>query len=185
MLHSLIVALARRSRSGLNPWIFRSDRPLDAQHPVLSAMRVGYLYLETSNRHPGVVRIVRSTAAQPPDPLANGRGAEPAIRYIARFPDVDAAQMHAHNALRRRLLDVEARTYRASLVEAIAALAAIELPHRRIYLDSSLDERTQAEIAARIRENHHKHTRTNLVWQIVGGLGIGLLMLLAFVNLRL
>jgi hypothetical protein len=139
----------------------------------------GYLSLETSASHPGLVRI-RSLKDDGPPPLPQGAdGApDPAVRLVMRYQDVDAARMHAHTALRRRLVDVNAHTYRASLVEAIAGIEAIDLPHRLIYLDPELDDPTRRAIDDRVATRRRRQALVDRIWQIVGGLAIGFLVLL-------
>jgi len=96
------------------------------------------------------------------------------LRYAARFEDVDAALMHAHNALRRRLIDVDRRLYRTDPIEAVAAVDAIDLPHRRVHLDATLagDDRLTARIARR-RAGHERDDR---IWT---GIGAAALLFLA------
>jgi hypothetical protein len=143
----------------------------------------GFVYLETSNSHPGMVRLGASRVLGGPEPPRPGARTDPAIRLIVRFRDVEAGMMHAHNALRRRLVDVDARTYRASLEEGVAAIEAVELPQQRIYLDPELGPGTLATIAAMTDRQHARHGWQDRFWQIVGGLGVGLLVLMSLLGL--
>ncbi len=138
-------------------------------------MNAGFLCLETSASHPGLVRL-RKVASAPPPPTA---GTDPAVRLVVRFNDLEAARMHAHNALRRRLVDADAGTYRATLEEAVAGIEAIDLSHRRVYLDPQIDAASRAAIEAGVQRRRRRMARADLLWQIAGGLGIGLLALLA------
>ena len=152
-------------------------------HPVANdkaaAMQSGFLFVETSASHPGVVRI--RGAAQDPTPSGDDHRAEhdPRVRLVVRFLDLDAARMHAHTELRRRLIDADAGTYRASLIEAIAALDAIQLDHRPIYRDPDLSTEDKAAIASLVSARHRQQAWQDKAWQIVGGLGIGLLAFLS------
>ena len=64
----------------------------------------GYLSLYSDPGRPGVVRVVSAREAPPGLPAP----ADPRLRYVARFEDLDAARMHLHEALRRGLVDVDA-----------------------------------------------------------------------------
>jgi hypothetical protein len=142
-------------------------------------MQSGFLFVETNARHPGMVRI--RGAAQDPTPIGDGlrAGHGPRVRLVVRFLDLDAARMHAHTELRRRLIDADAGTYRASLVEAVAALDAIQLDHRLIYRDPDISTEDAAAIASLVRARHKQQAWQDKAWQIVGGLGIGLLVFFA------
>jgi hypothetical protein len=162
-----------------NPRKYRSN-PRIEQHGV--SMEEGFVYLETSPSHPGIVRLqVSRTPGGPPLPTA-GSKPDPVVRLVVKFTDVDAGMMHAHNALRRRLIDVDARTYRTSLEESVAAVEGVELPQQRVYLDPQLEPAQTAAIAERTRRQHALHARQDRVWQIVGGLGVGFLVLLMLTN---
>ncbi|MFM1892067.1 MAG: hypothetical protein RLZ44_1144 [Pseudomonadota bacterium] len=141
-------------------------------------MQPGYLSLETSASHPGLVRIRSLPDGPPPLPQGPGLAPDPAVRLVMRYQDLDAARMHAHSALRRRLVDVDAGTYRASLEEAVAGIEAIDLSHRLIYLDPDLDATTRRAIDARIAARRQRQALVDRIWQIVGGLAIGFLVLL-------
>lgn len=148
-------------------------------------MRQGYLLIETHPDHPGRIHIrgVDHLEAIPPDaippdairpgPTRAEPVREPRIRYAARFGDLDVALMHAHTVLRRGLIDIDAHLYRADPVTAVAAVDAIELNHRRVYLDPCLaaDPGLEAEIA----RHHRVHRRIDRIWN---GVGIAALLLL-------
>ena len=61
-------------------------------------MEEGYLIIETNAEHPGLVRIRTAEAPPPETGPGAGRPTGPHIRYIARFNDLSAAQMHTHTA---------------------------------------------------------------------------------------
>ncbi|MEZ5594020.1 MAG: hypothetical protein R3F53_26310 [Gammaproteobacteria bacterium] len=73
-----------------------------------------------------------------------------AIRYIARFRDIDAARMHFHNALSRTLVDIDSGLYRVPLADAIATIEASDLRHERIWLDPDLPASTLQQVQALI-----------------------------------
>jgi hypothetical protein len=135
-------------------------------------MRDGYLLIETSPAHPGLIRVhARETAPAAP---------EDNIRFVARFSDLDAALMHLHEALRRKLIDVDDRVYRADVRDAIAAADAIELPHRRLFADPNPDR--DPALAADIAERHLRHRRWYRVFDAVGILGLLLLAALTLLG---
>jgi hypothetical protein len=88
------------------------------------------------------------------------------LRFAARFADIDAALMHFHAGLRRHLVDVNRHLYRAPLGDAIAVAEAIELPHRRVFIDPELahDERLPRAVDAL----HRHHRRRDRVFNAVG-----------------
>jgi hypothetical protein len=134
-------------------------------------MEPGYLLLETRPDQPGlVVARVRSEA-----PQANADG----LRFAARFNDIDAALMHLHQRLRRRLRTLEPRTYAVDLVEAVAAADAIELDHRRVYLDPSLSQSDAVD--ARIEAYHRRYQLKDWLLQAVGILALIFLVAWGFI----
>jgi hypothetical protein len=134
-------------------------------------MRSGYLLLETSASHPGLVRIF-ITATLPPLP---GPAADPELRHAVRFDDIDVARMHAHELLCRRLVDIDAGLYRAGPLEAVAAVESIGLSHRRVYLDPALaaDPALEPAIATLIA----RRQRRDRIWEWVGMAALGLLLI--------
>jgi hypothetical protein len=137
-------------------------------------MRAGYLTLETHPAHPGLVRL-RGLEAAPPTPAPPpADGDAPTLRFAARFSDLDAALMHFHSGLRRALVDLDGRLYRAPLGDAVAVAEAIELPHRRVFIDPALahDQR----LANTVETLHRRHRRWDRFFNAVG---IAALVLLA------
>ena len=63
-------------------------------------MDTGFLFLQTSPSHPGLVRMLTTTEEAPNPASQGGPAADPAIRFVARFNDLDAARLHAFSALR-------------------------------------------------------------------------------------
>ena len=134
----------------------------------------GYLYLQTHPEHPGLVRFL--IAERSPDLDRADAGA--AIRYIARFNDIDAARMHVQNALHRRLIDLDARMYRTGLAEAIAVVEADNLSHERIWIDPELDAQTLQRVEQLTAQGRARIRRWDRAWQTVG------YFFLAFLALR-
>lgn len=147
--------------------------------PMAVSMRSGYLYVETSDSHPGLARIVASEF--PPRLPPPGTGVDPAVRYLARFNDLDAGRMHAHAALRWRLVDIEADLYRIGIVDAVSAVEAVGLRHERLYLDPGLADEPQLRVA--IRRRVAARRLGDRVWQGVGIAGAIFLILLVLLNL--
>ena len=137
-------------------------------------MRQGYLLIEIHPDFPGRIRLQASD--RPPDhPLEHPNSQSPRICYAARFNDLDVAAMHAHTALRRDLIDIDAHLYRTDTLRAVAAVESIALSHRRIHLAPELasDPRLGAEIARR----QGRLRRRDQVWNGIGLLALLLLLL--------
>ncbi|MCB1831702.1 MAG: hypothetical protein H6964_01085 [Chromatiaceae bacterium] len=134
-------------------------------------MQPGYLYLETHNKHPGLVRCL--TLDRMPS-TEGGSVAGAGIRYIARFNDIDAAQMHVQNELRHALVDIDEHLYRVDVATAVAAVEADELRHERVWMDITLDN---AELRSRTDDYVAKHNRQNAIWRWVGMIALGWLLL--------
>ena len=147
-------------------------------------METGYLFVESSPTHPGIVRIriAASNSAEIPDLPALSPTDDGVVRLVARFRDVEAARMHAHEALRRRLLDPENRTYRAEVNEVLAAIDAIGLQHQRVYRDPDLSAADLANIEGRVAAIQRHAMYVDRAWQIVGGLAVAFLVLLAMTS---
>ncbi len=138
-------------------------------------MQEGYLIIETNAEHPGLVRIRTSEAPPPETGPGPGDPTGPHIRYIARFNDLSAAQMHTHIRLRHRLVDVDAGLYRCDPVTAIAAIQSLALGHRQVFLDPDLagDEALEKTIA----KHHRRHRLADRIWQVVGIFAVLFLLL--------
>lgn len=134
-------------------------------------MQGGYLLVETHPAHPGLVRI--RTAEQAPAERATDHAGAPRLRYAARFDDLSAAQMHAHELLRRRLVDVDSRLYRTDPITAVSAAESIGLHHRRVYLDPELA--AEPALAEAIARRCARRQRLSRLWDAVG---IGALLFL-------
>jgi len=139
-------------------------------------MPSGYLYIETSPSHPGLLRLRMTAGGQPTVPLA-GSTPDPEVRYIARFSDVEAAWMHAHEPIRFHLLDPDTALYRVGVVEAVAAIEANDLRHDRVYLDPALAAAAAGELAARVQRQLWRRRLLDRLWQAAG---YGFVLLLLF-----
>lgn len=141
------------------------------------AVKNGYLAIETHVDHTGLVRLI--VTSKPPDPAATAH-AQRRIRYIARFNDSEAALMHTHEHLKRRLLDPDTHLYRVPLEQAIAAIESIDLRHRRIYLDSDFSDASHARVADRIARYRRQRRRRDTFFRVLGYIAIGMLLLNLF-----
>ena len=136
-------------------------------------MQAGYLTVETHAGHSGLSRL--NLSSELPDPVPTG-DAQPRIRYIAHFNDSDAALMHAHEILKRRLIDLDAHLYRVPAEHAAAAVESSDLRHRRVYLDPAFSDDSKLsidELSARFR---NQRRRRDNVFQTMGYIGIALLL---------
>jgi hypothetical protein len=135
-------------------------------------MRAGYLYISPCRDLPGAV-CLREAAVAP--------GAAQEAGAVVFFWDLDAAVMHFHADLRRYLLDLDRKAYRTSLVQAAAALDAIDLRHHRVYLAPELAASPAlAEATGRLQR---KHQRVRRIFDWVGIIGLLLLLLTALLPL--
>jgi len=144
-------------------------------------VRGGYLSIETERGHPGLIRLAGS-ATPPPIWAASGPpGApdQPLLHFCARFDDLDAALMHFHGAMPRRLVDVDEKRYRASVAEAVVAADAIMLGHRRVYIDPELAESPVLRQA--IEQRRARHERWSRVFDWVGYVALVVLLALTFI----
>lgn len=136
-------------------------------------MKTGFLTLITHSDHPGLVRArIRNKL---PELKRQEDGSE--IRYVARFKDIDAGLMHVQNVMHSALADLEHRIYRVSLPQMIACVEADDLDHARIWMDPALSAEELAEIDRLTRQRKASQRRIDRIWQIVGWLGLLLLLL--------
>ena len=135
-------------------------------------MRTGYVYLETHPDHPGMIRLLCSEERPEPGMASDGGY----VRYVARFNDMDAGEMHAHTTLRRSLVDINTHLYRASLPDAMAAIEADDLNHQREWIDPNLDPTELERVEDRSEVLRERHRRSEMMWRIVGVIGIILLI---------
>ena len=140
-------------------------------------MKTGYLYLQTHPDHPGMVRFLTRDTLPDTDPASDSH--EPAIRYVARFSDIEAAQMHVQNSLRHQLIDIDTHMYRASLPEAMAVVESDDLKHERVWLDPALGEQELELMEQSTRARRNKSRRIDRFWQGLGFLFVALWVLRA------
>lgn len=136
-------------------------------------MKPGYLAVQTHDAHDGWSRLV-VTEHRPG--TEQGAAIPSHIRYIAWFGDSEAALMHAHEQLRRRLIDPDSHLYRVGFEQAIAAVGSINLRSKVVYQDPSLDEESLSRIRALIAANTARKQRTDRFFQTMGYIGIALLL---------
>jgi hypothetical protein len=152
----------------------------NAKNPIArQTMDTGFLFLQTSPSHPGLVRILTTTAEAPNPASRDGPAADPPIRFVARFNDLDAARLHAFSALRRHLVDLDAGLFRVGIIDAIAAVDSIRLPHRLMFLDPGLSAEEKSLLTARIGRHRRRGRRADQAWRLVGWIAIAWLVLLA------
>jgi hypothetical protein len=143
------------------------------KHSGIGCVQSGYLAIETHRDRPGIVRLVLSTEAPDPAPIAR---ADRRLRYIARFDDQEAALMHTHEILRRRLIDPDTHLYRVSPERAIAAIESLDLKHRRTYLDSEFSDESRSAIASLTKRFLMQRRAWATVFETLGYIGIGILL---------
>lgn len=129
-------------------------------------MQHGYLVLESDPNRPDLVFVgARKNAPE---------GTRTGLRFAARFTDIDAALMHLHEGLRRSLKWLEPRCYRVDLVDAIAVADAIELEHRRVFIDPDLRGRDALE--AKVGRIRRRHRRRDRILSTIGFIALGILV---------
>ncbi|MEJ2692332.1 MAG: hypothetical protein P8166_04540 [Candidatus Thiodiazotropha sp.] len=138
-------------------------------------MNPGFLSLITHPEHPGLVRT--QTQDSLPELIPCEDGGE--IRYLARFQDIDAALMHVQNMMHTALVDLENRIYQKPLEEMIACVEADVLEHSRVWIDPALTPEQQAHIDTMTERLKSSRRRIDRIWQVVGLLGVLLLLLLS------
>jgi len=151
----------------------RPDSVLNSKPSRQLKLQTGYLSIETSSDRPELLRLVLSDRC----PTVSETEGPDSVRYIARFNDGEAALMHTHQLLRRRLVDVGAGLYRVDLVSAVAAIESLGLSHGRIYLDPHLSQQELGRIDARVLQLQTKRLRRERFWYAVGYIALGVLLL--------
>ena len=136
-------------------------------------MQPGYLTVETHAGHAGLSRLKLRGEQPAPDPTGHE---QPRIRYVAQFNDGDAALMHTHEILKRRLLDPDTHLYRVAPERAVAAVESLGLRHRRVYLDPDFSEQSRATIAQFTTRFVRQRERRERLFQTLGYIGIALLL---------
>lgn len=136
-------------------------------------MKAGFLTLETHPDHSGLVRVQMRDSL--PELKRQEDGTE--IRYVARFQDLEAGQMHVQNEMHRYLVDLENRIYRKALSEMIACVEADGLDHARVWIDPAISEKESEHIASMILRLRKRHEMVDRIWQAVGIAGLVLLLI--------
>lgn len=137
-------------------------------------MESGYLGVEVNDQRPGFVRIMVSERLPKGPDSPSGDG--PRLRYAARFNDRDAALMHTHEILKRRLVDADVHLYRVDEERAIAAIESLGLRHRDVFLDPSMSDATKQAIDAARRELVRQRETRDQIFTILGYAGIAILI---------
>lgn len=135
-------------------------------------MKSGYLYLETHVQHPGLLRCLIKDRMPSTEAHAGI-----AVRYVARFHDVEAAQMHLQNWLRRALLDIDEHLYQADLATAMAVVDSDDLRHERLWIDPELTEQERLRFQSLSEAYRTRRRRQDAVWLLVGRLALIFLLL--------
>ena len=133
-------------------------------------MRAGYLCIETNHQRPGLIRVT------PPSMAPSGTRRE--IRYVARFNDVEAAQMHVQNGLHHQLIDLNNRIYQTGLIEAMAVIESDLLYHRRIWIDPTLQPEDSERLEQLTAARRCQRQRLDRIWQTVGTIAAAVLVML-------
>lgn len=140
-------------------------------------MHAGYLLVESPAAHPGLVRL-RMTEQPPAQPdtdrAADAANASGILHYCAYFQRLDLARMHAHTALRWRLVDIDAGLYRASPLAATVAVDSLDLGRQRIYIDPALLD--DPAFHRRTRDRTRRRRWRDWLWSLVGLLALLLLI---------
>ncbi|WP_299875791.1 hypothetical protein [uncultured Cocleimonas sp.] len=147
-------------------------------------MKAGYLAIESppiGTDDPGLIKILSwdelpHEATQNQDE-ANHANYPKNVHYVAQFNDILAAGMHFHNGLRRQLVDINEKTYRAELTHAIAVIEAeSDLRHERIWMDPAIDQNDLEAINQDADKIRSKKEKINLLIKILGIFAVALLI---------
>ena len=142
-------------------------------------MRSGYLYLQTHQDHPELVRVLASEYV--PSTIANAPLT--AVRYIAHFNDMEVAKMHFHSEQRRYLVDIDSALYQIDILEGMATLEALDLRHQRVWIDPKLSALDLQRLDERVARHRRRHRRVDAIWRTVGYIAIALLAVSALSSL--
>jgi hypothetical protein len=143
-------------------------------------VKAGFLGLETvtsnekltNSNQPELIRL----AIWDKLPVSEDQHYPKNIRYIARFNDILAAQMHFHSGLRKHIYDVNNHIYKAHLGDAIAVIEANDdLRHERVWIDPCINEQTLVSIQNLADKKRSRKKLINRMIQLVGIAALGLL----------
>lgn len=133
-------------------------------------MDFGYLYLECDDKAPGTLYLRTNPEALSPDSMADGH----TLYYSAAFRDIDAAESLARMALKS--FQVDFGVFEVEAAHAIAVIESLDVRAKRDYIDSDIEKAAGDAIAAESARREQRRERLNRIWNIVGWLGIGLLV---------
>lgn len=136
-------------------------------------MYEGYISLRTHPDQPGLVRLVPSESNPRSEPAHAGTGQ---LRYVLKFVDLDTAMQHAHNAMRRQLVDINQHLYKTPLAAAMGDLDAIEIRHELIWQDPELTEEELDQMEDELVHRHQGQRRRDRVIQVIKWVAIALLV---------
>ncbi len=141
-------------------------------------MREGYLIVETPADRGGLIRVWIAEQRPPAPCTPDDRTPHaPRMCCAAQFSDVDTARMHAHRHLHRNTVDAEAGLYRVDPAAGVAAVDAIDLRHRIVYLDPKLVDDPRRTLLTRRHQ-----LRRRRIDRIFTGVGIAAVVLLFVLN---
>jgi hypothetical protein len=98
------------------------------------------------------------------------------VCHVVRFNDLDAGLMHAHENLKRRLIDPDTHLYRTDLAHAIAAIEAVALRHHTVYSDPAIDPACRQQVDRLIARHRRWQQRQDALFRAMGAVGIGILL---------
>lgn len=133
----------------------------------------GYLLLSRAPERPG--HVIVSTADDMPEAMPAG------LLWAARFNDIETAQMHAHNRLCRKLVDIDQHLYKVASGRAIAALDTEYLRHERVYLDETLSDEENDDIEQWSGYYTRRHNWSSKLFTWIGYLFVAYLLYLLLV----
>ncbi len=141
-------------------------------------MKAGFLGLKTpntnstTNNNPDLIQLVIWDEL----PLNDDNQHPVNIRYIARFNDILAAQMHFHAGLRKHSHDIDQHSYKTNLSNAIAIIESNDdLRHKRIWIDPAISEHVLKEIQQLSNKKRSNKKIINWIIQLIGVAALGLL----------
>lgn len=143
--------------------------------PKTIPMRRGFLEIEARGDRPGLIHLFGIETESAPAPEFPPRNDRPRLLYCAFFHDLDAALMHTHEAIMRRLVDLDQGLYRVDALDAVAAAQSVELRHWQTYIDAELAD--DPRLADRVAYWTRRKKRSRLRWNLVAIVAIVLFLL--------
>ena len=136
-------------------------------------MNKGYLFIEVSPSHPGLIRLGEKNRLPQTGTSINS---DPCIIYVAQFDDIEAAAMHCHELLKFHLFDLNSRLYRTDPVKAVAAIEADSLNHRPVFLHPDMDQISSLNLDQEVANIMDEQERTERRWKTIGKVAVGILV---------